>query len=123
MAAAALLALLPSAYAAQVPFTNCLDTAIQNPQSGGQRLLQFVPMFLDARFNTTDRRHGLNITVYGNVTGQSLPDPLPDWSNNTYWNSPNSTEGKVRHPLTAIRSLATTTILTLAAACKCVHGD
>jgi len=98
-AAIALLNLLPSASAAFVPFHNCLDQSTLNPQQpSGLKLLQFVPLFVEARFNASDRAHSLNVTVYGNVTGQTWQDPLPLGSNFTYWNNPNNTEGKVCAP-------------------------
>lgn len=82
-----LLALLTSPISAVfVPFSNCLPPgtlASQNPQ-----FLQFVPLFVDVKFNTTDEKHNLNITIYGNVTGQAFEGSYPSGSNTTFWNDP-----------------------------------
>jgi hypothetical protein len=66
-----------------IEFSNCLSEAVQN---NSPLQLQFVPLFLDATFNTTDPSNGLHVTVWGNVTGSGtdqryiLPPP-----NNSYW--------------------------------------
>jgi hypothetical protein len=74
-------------HAAFVPFSNCLSQAVvtsKNPQQ-----LQFVPLFVDVRFNSTDPKHNLNVTVYGNVTGQAfLNGPYPPATNTTFWDDP-----------------------------------
>src|SRR4051812_27844027 len=70
-----------------IRFDNCLP---DNVQSDTPLQLQFVPKFLDAKYNTTDPNNNLQVTVYGNVTGantdKSVSDlPPPDdqyWSNN-----------------------------------------
>lgn len=90
-----LLALITSlcispASAVLIDFNNCLSEAYQNGESGQPKQLQFVPLFMDARFNTTDPRHTLQVIVWGNVTG-SGPDNLvvnlPAWNDDKYWQS------------------------------------
>ncbi|CAL3962205.1 unnamed protein product [Diplocarpon coronariae] len=80
-----------------VEFQNCLSAGTQNnlPLE-----LQFVTLFVDAVFNTTDSNHPLQVTVWGNVTGSTVGSSprliLPDGNNTDYWNS-NRTEngGKI----------------------------
>ncbi|TVY13632.1 putative membrane protein [Lachnellula arida] len=78
------------ASAVLIDFNNCLSEAYQNGESGQPKELQFVPLFMDARFNTTDPRHTLQVIVWGNVTG-SGPDNLvvnlPAWNDDKYWQS------------------------------------
>ena len=83
-----LLLLLPllatSVEAAFINFTNCLNPDILDSQDPQQ--LQFVPMFFNAHFDETHQNHNLNITIYGNVTGQAgsgtYPPPnSPSWTN------------------------------------------
>ncbi|KAK3989207.1 putative flavin carrier protein 3 [Cladorrhinum sp. PSN332] len=77
--------------AASVRFENCLpESRIQSEP----KLLQWVPKFVDASFNTADPKYTLRVTMWGNVTGSSTGNPLPpldspDWAN------PNKTEGKI----------------------------
>ena len=74
------------ANAAFINFDNCLNENILNSRNPQQ--LQFVPLFFDARFDTGDPSHNLNITIYGNVTGQAFkgdypPPDSPSWANKT----------------------------------------
>ncbi|CZT01513.1 hypothetical protein WAI453_006953 [Rhynchosporium graminicola] len=74
-----------------VEFQNCLSDAAQKnlPMQ-----LQFVPLFVDASFNTTDPNHPLEITVWGNITGSTVGKAprliLPGANDTEYW-SGNST--------------------------------
>ncbi|WPH00877.1 Hypothetical protein R9X50_00370800 [Acrodontium crateriforme] len=87
LALAALCFLLPSSVqGAFINFQNCLDTGILN--SANPQQLQFVPLFVDARFDAKNPTHNLNLTVYGNVTGQQREGTYPpanssDWTNNS----------------------------------------
>ncbi|KAK2628135.1 hypothetical protein QTJ16_002781 [Diplocarpon rosae] len=80
-----------------VEFQNCLSAGTQNNLP---LALQFVTLFVDAIFNTTDSNHPLQVTVWGNVTGSTVGSSprliLPDGNNTDYWNS-NRTEsgGKI----------------------------
>lgn len=94
-----LLALLASLWAApaaavMVEFQNCLSQATQRTQP---LELQFVPLFVDAVFNTTDPDHQLQVTVWGNITGSTVgavPRLLLPAANDTdYWNSNSTTNG------------------------------
>jgi hypothetical protein len=67
-----------------VSFDNCLPDSVQEDALE----LQFVPLFVDAKFNTTDPNYPLQVTVWGNVTGSGtveknvLPPPNdPYWAN------------------------------------------
>ncbi|QDS70542.1 hypothetical protein FKW77_010377 [Venturia effusa] len=75
----------PAVNAAFITFDNCLNPNILN---SSPKQLQFVPLFVNAVFNPTDKKHTLNITVYGNVTGQAQDGPYPprtalDFKNDT----------------------------------------
>lgn len=70
-------------------FKNCLDQSIQSGTA-----LQFVPLFFDASYDSVSVEHGLNITVYGNVTGSRTGLPLPP-SSDPVWANPNVTMGKI----------------------------
>ena len=84
---------IPSAGAAYVEFSNCLDTSIVN---SSPRILQFEPLNVSAVFNSSSgsARHHLNITVYGNVTGKATEQPYPP-PNDPAWSNPNDTFGKI----------------------------
>lgn len=90
--ALALALFLSTASAAFIRFENCLDPAIIHSDP---KRLQFTPYYLNARFNTSAESHNLNITIYGNVSGQATQGTLPAWDNETYWNNPNETFGKI----------------------------
>ena len=57
--------------------------------------LQFDPLSATVTLNLTDPAHTLNITVYGNVTGQTTKDPLQPYTNKTYWDDPSQTNGRI----------------------------
>lgn len=82
---------LHCARAAFISFENCLDQAIIDSKP---KQLQFIPFFLDAKFNTSDPGKRLNITIYGNVTGQAVVGNYPPPSDPS-WTDPNSTFGKI----------------------------
>ncbi|KAI9815599.1 MAG: hypothetical protein M1832_005460 [Thelocarpon impressellum] len=77
--------------AAFVSFENCLDPNIVNSRPVQ---LQFVPLFVHASYDTANRSHNLNVTVYGNVSGSATitappPPSDPQWANR------NATLGKI----------------------------
>ena len=91
-----LICLLFFIFASPVPavfieFDNCLSPNIINSTP---RRLQFVPLFFDAKFNVSQPSYNLNITVFGNVTGQAREGvyPPPD---DPSWDDPESTVGKI----------------------------
>jgi hypothetical protein len=85
--------LITPATAVFINFQNCLSQAYQdtNPPA-----LQFVPLFMDASFNTTNPSHKLMVTVWGNVTGAYTKVPLPS-PNDPAWTNPNDTDGKIEN--------------------------
>jgi hypothetical protein len=89
--------------AVYISFSNCLPVSTQN-----SAVLQFVPKFVDAVFNTTDRLHNMRITVWGNVTGSMYTEFVPPAANDSYWSDPTKTDGKIlnvtNNVLTALRS-------------------
>jgi hypothetical protein len=68
-----------------VKFENCLSEGVQ---TNSPLQLQFVPMFMDAKFNTTNPENALQVTVWGNVTGSGTDQlvVLPPL-NDPYWDS------------------------------------
>lgn len=74
-----------------IEFSNCLPDSVQNDTP---LQLQFVPLFVDAKFNTTDPSNGLQVTVWGNVTGSGTEQTLllPP-INSPYWTSNDSNQG------------------------------
>ncbi|OAA80655.1 integral membrane protein [Akanthomyces lecanii RCEF 1005] len=93
----ALLALLLAAVpvsAVRIPFTNCLDEKYI-----AAKKLQWQPVYADAKFDTTDPRHMLEIIVWGNVTGSqdpaNPPPSLQEDPNRLYWKDDSNTNGKI----------------------------
>ena len=83
--------LLPSE-AAYVNFENCLSPNIVYAQI--PKPLQYTPLFVSAVFDLSAPSHNLNVTVYGNVSGQATVQPLPS-PRSPAWNDPNNTLGKL----------------------------
>ena len=79
------------ALAVFIEFDNCLSPSIIN---SSPRQLQFVPFFFDAKFNRTNPSYNLNITIFGNVTGQAREGeyPAPD---DPSWDDPDNPVGKI----------------------------
>ncbi len=90
LVAAALLA-RPAA-AALVAFDNCLADNYQSARN--PVLLQWVPLYVDAAFDTQSPRRTLRVTMFGNVTGERTNDPLPAWDSPA-WADANVTVGKI----------------------------
>lgn len=95
-----LLGLLASLYAVPaaavlIPFENCLDSGyIYTNVPADEVPLQWVPQFVDARFDMEDPAHNLLVTVWGNVTGKAGDEQLPAW-NDPLWNDDSYTNGKI----------------------------
>ena len=82
---------IPQAQAALIEFQNCLDADVNgtNPHQ-----LQFTPLFFDAHFDTINPSHNINISIYGNVSGTTINQPLPTYPA-PEWNNASYTYGKV----------------------------
>ena len=92
MALWAILLLTSPAAAVFINFENCLSPGVIDSDP---RQLQFVPLYVWATFNSTSDSYGLNVTVYGNVTGVATQDtPIPN-ATDPSWNNPNDTVGKI----------------------------
>lgn len=87
-----------TASAIGVPFDNCLpDNYIYTHQPADQVQLQWIPVFVDAEFDTQNPTHNLRVTVWGNVTGRVGSDPLPSYDSKN-WSDPNSVlNGKIQN--------------------------
>lgn len=83
--------LIIPASAVFVEFQNCLSEGTQNNEP---LELQWVPLFVDAKFDTVNKSHGLLVTVWGNITGSTVGTAprlvLPPANDTEYW-SGNST--------------------------------
>lgn len=103
-------ALLPFTHAAFVSFENCLPDSFINSTP---EQLQFVPLFVEASFLGPD--HSLNLTIYGNVSGQQFTGTYPPPSSDQWQDDDqpfgkivNVTDGKIA-TLTADYEVATFT--------------
>ena len=75
-----------------IPFTNCLNKDILT--SDDPQRLQFVPLFVNASFDTITPTHNLNLTVLGNVTGVGRKIEVPDPAD-PQWRDPKNSDGKI----------------------------
>jgi hypothetical protein len=82
---------LTAVAAVQVPFTNCLSASYQN---NDPTLLQWVPLYAEAKFDTESSSHNLEVVVWGNVTGSRERVTLPP-AGSPYWDDSNETRGKI----------------------------
>ena len=78
-------------HAVLINYENCLDVGIVN---SSPLQLQFVPLWFDAKFDTHNSAHNLNVTIYGNVSGQQVEGPYPP-ADSPVWKNPNETFGKI----------------------------
>lgn len=76
--------LIPRTDAVFINFESCSSKLILD---GGIPYLQFTPMYVWAAFDTHQPTHNLNVTVYGNVSGQSVGGTLPP-PGNASWDDP-----------------------------------
>ncbi|CAO2649915.1 Nn.00g012070.m01.CDS01 [Neocucurbitaria sp. VM-36] len=82
---------LPLTSAVFLNFENCLERVYLPDKVP---YLQFTPMYVWASFNTTAPTHTLNLTVYGNVSGQTQVGDYPP-PDDVSWSDPNNTFGKI----------------------------
>ena len=94
LVAVSVLCLATPSKAAFVNFQNCLSEQIISGDPPPLRL-QFDPLNVTATFDLDDPAHTLNITVYGNVSGQADKGVLPPSTDTRYWSNPNNTQGKI----------------------------
>lgn len=73
-----------------IPFENCLESSVLEHLP---LQLQWVPLFFDATFDTAYPNE-LQVTLYGNVTGQQVFGTYPPPSSPT-WKDANDTFGKI----------------------------
>ncbi|KAM0720351.1 hypothetical protein Q7P37_004487 [Cladosporium fusiforme] len=100
-----LASLLPSLVrGAFIDYHNCLS---ENTINSDPRRLQWVPIFVDARFDTENPTHRLNLTFYGNVSGQSVVGDYPP-PDDPRWKDPNDTFGKITDEGTDGRNVRST---------------
>ena len=78
--------------AVYINFDNCLGPSIIDSEPPG--LLQYVPLYVWAVFNTSADSYNLNVTAYGNVLGTSTQGPYPN-ETDPQWTNPNDTFGKI----------------------------
>ncbi|CAI6337924.1 unnamed protein product [Periconia digitata] len=97
-------AIIPSVSAVYINFDNCLEKPYRN--ANDPQRLQFVPKFVWAEFNTTAPSHTLNVTVYGNVTGQMSAGDYPA-ADSPKWSDPGDEFGKIYDNSTENNKLAT----------------
>lgn len=85
------LLLVQFVHGAFIEFSNCLDESVITSQP---RLLQFVPLNVSATFEGNGSSNLLNVTIYGNVTGQLFNGTYPA-ADDPSWSDPNNTFGKI----------------------------
>jgi hypothetical protein len=85
LAVAMLLVVSEAAYITS--FENCLQLSPVQ--------LQFTPLFLFAAFDLSGPSHGLDVVVYGNISGTAFNQSLPTSPNDPRWSDGNFTVGKL----------------------------
>ena len=83
--------LIPLASAARLDFQNCLSSGTINSTP---RRLQFTPLHVLTSFDLASSTNKLNVTIYGNVSGQTTTQTLPP-PTSQQWSNPNFTLGKI----------------------------
>lgn len=87
-----LVLLLPqSAQAVRITFDNCLPQSYRDHKP---ERLQWVPLYVDAFFDTENESHNLRVTAWGNVTGSANAAELPP-ADDPDWSNPDVTRGKI----------------------------
>jgi hypothetical protein len=88
----ALASFLPLANAVFINFENCLERV--EIEETHAPYLQFAPKYVWAAFNATSPHRTLNMTVYGNVSGQANLGSYPN-RDDPSWLDPKSSFGKI----------------------------
>lgn len=89
---------MQAASAVLIPYENCLpDDYIWSAhvENQNETQLQWVPLFVDAKFDLESPNHTLLVTVWGNVTGRVGSGVLPDWNSTDWDNSTLALDGKI----------------------------
>jgi hypothetical protein len=84
---------IPVSSAVFINFANCLERHYRDATN--PRRLQFTPLHVWASFNTTAPSHRLNITIWGNVSGQAQAGEYPRPDQDEIWGDVNNTFGKI----------------------------
>ncbi|GKT39996.1 uncharacterized protein ColSpa_00177 [Colletotrichum spaethianum] len=74
-----------------IPFDNCLPDSYRNYEP---LPLQWSPVYVDARFDTENPDHSLQIIVWGNVSGSYYDVKLPP-AGDPLWNDSSYQDGKI----------------------------
>ena len=88
-----LAALITFAHGAFIQFDNCLPSTTLDTILNPPTILQWVPLYLDAVFDNQEPNK-LNITIYGNVTGQQFEGTYPP-PTDPQWSDDSKTFGKI----------------------------
>ena len=70
---------------------NCLDAAVKNTA----KALQWRVLAVSVVLNRSSSANNLNVTVYGNVTGEQFDKDLPSFDDTKYWENRNESFGKI----------------------------
>ncbi|KAI5866443.1 integral membrane protein [Durotheca rogersii] len=85
-----------AASAVLVRFDNCLpENYVYTNQALENVQLQWIPMFVDAKFDTVNPSHNLRVIVWGNVTGRVGSDPLPPPDSPSWQDPRGALNGKI----------------------------
>ncbi|KAK7908485.1 hypothetical protein PG985_015788 [Apiospora marii] len=103
----ALLGVQPAS-AVLLPFENCLPSNYIASNNAEHAQLQWVPLYLDAKFDLENPTHKLTVTVYGNITGTVGNTTLPAWNDKKQWNGTNTLNGKIQNQPDGPQGKATT---------------
>ena len=103
----ALLCVQPAS-AVLLPFENCLPSNYIASNNAEHAQLQWVPLYLDAKFDLENPTHQLTVTVYGNITGTVGNTTLPAWNDKKQWNGTNTLNGKIQNQPDGPQGKATT---------------
>nr|POE62980.1 putative membrane protein [Quercus suber] len=93
----------PLVAAVFIPFDNCIPEGIAH---SSPLQLQFTPLYFDAKFDTARASHNLDITIYGNVSGQQVTGDYPP-PDSPQWDDPTNTFGKIANTTGNITTLST----------------
>ncbi|KAI5466726.1 hypothetical protein BGZ63DRAFT_345959 [Mariannaea sp. PMI_226] len=80
-----------SAHAVQIKsYSNCLSDSYRSSP-----YLKWNPVYVDAKYDTMNDSHSLQVVVYGNVTGSQNGTSVPPSTDTAYWDDTTQTFGKI----------------------------